>query len=271
MKLTAVRCLAAAALCTLLDPALADKPLWELGLGMAGLRLPHYRGSDQSQTLVLPLPYAVYRGKILRADREGARAVLFETERLDFDVSAAASAPIRSDDNEARSGMPDLAPTLELGPNLNMLLARGATWKVDLRVPLHAAITVQRRARDAGWSSTPHVNLDTLLAGWNLGMNTGPVLGSRRFFARVYDVAPEQATATRPVYRSEAGYGGWQATLGASRRFGDWWTGAFVRADNLKGASFADSPLVRRENTVTFGLAVSWVFAASSQRVPDPD
>jgi hypothetical protein len=24
-------------------------PLWELGAGLSGLRLPHYRGSDQAQ------------------------------------------------------------------------------------------------------------------------------------------------------------------------------------------------------------------------------
>ena len=54
-------------------------PLWELGIGAAAVRLPDYRGSDQAHSYLLPLPYVVYRGKILRADRDGARALLLET------------------------------------------------------------------------------------------------------------------------------------------------------------------------------------------------
>src|SRR5215510_8004444 len=56
--------------------ARADQPLWEAGLGVGVLRLPDYRGSDQSRTWVLPVPYIAYRGDILKADREGARVVV---------------------------------------------------------------------------------------------------------------------------------------------------------------------------------------------------
>ena len=47
---------AVALLATLLSlPALADdKPLWELGVGLGVLRLPHYKGSDQQHTEVAP-------------------------------------------------------------------------------------------------------------------------------------------------------------------------------------------------------------------------
>ncbi|MCK6435001.1 MAG: MipA/OmpV family protein, partial [Aquabacterium sp.] len=37
-------------------------PLWELGIGAGMLRLPHYRGSDQSHLWLLPVPYVAYRG-----------------------------------------------------------------------------------------------------------------------------------------------------------------------------------------------------------------
>ena len=52
----------------------SKRPLWELGLGVAGLRLPDYRGADQSRAYALPLPYIVYRGTWLKADREIGRA-----------------------------------------------------------------------------------------------------------------------------------------------------------------------------------------------------
>jgi hypothetical protein len=58
---------------------------------------------------------------------------------------------------------------------------------------------------------------------------------------------------------------------GVSRRFGEFWTGAFVAADTVRGARFDDSPLVRKRDTVAFGFAVSWVFAQSGQRVARED
>ncbi|MCW5610838.1 MAG: MipA/OmpV family protein [Rubrivivax sp.] len=258
-------------------PALAQRasapaaglPLWELGLGAGALSLPHYRGSDQSQQWLLPVPYAVYRGDILRADRDGARAVLLESERLDFDLSAGASAPAKSRDNRARSGMPDLAPTVEFGPNLNLTLARGAGWKLDLRLPVTASFTLGSDARSIGWAAAPNLNLDLQRDGWNVGLLAGPLFGSRAYHAYFYDVAPEYATAARPAYRARGGMAGWRVTGALSRRFGDLWLGAFVRADSLAGARFDDSPLVRRRQHLSAGLALSWIFKVSDARVAE--
>lgn len=259
-------CLAAtASLCT---AHAAERPLWELGAGVAGLRLPHYRGSDQSHGLVLPVPYVVYRGEIFKADRDGARAVLLETDRLHVDLSLAASAPTRSDDNRAREGMADLRPTIELGPNLNLKLADGPGWKLELRAPLRAAMTIESKPQVIGWIATPNLNLDlNRFSGWNIGLQTGVQLANRRFNGYFYNVGSSEATPSRPAYRSPGGYGGAQLTLAASRRDGDRWLGAFMRFDNLAGARFEDSPLVRQRNQVSIGFAVSWVLSRSSTLV----
>jgi outer membrane scaffolding protein for murein synthesis (MipA/OmpV family) len=247
----------------------AGLPLWELGLGVGALSLPHYRGSDQSQQWLLPVPYAVYRGHILRADRDGARAVLLETDRLDFDLSAGASAPAKSRDNRARSGMPDLEPTVDFGPNLNLTLGRGAGWKLDLRLPVTAVFTLGSDARAIGWAAAPNLNLDLRVQGWNIGLLAGPLYGSRAYHAHFYDVAPAYATAARPAYRARGGAAGWRFTGALSRRFGDAWLGAFVRADSLAGARFGDSPLVRRRQHLSAGLALSWILEVSDARVAD--
>lgn len=247
----------------------AGLPLWELGLGVGALSLPHYRGSDQSQQWLLPVPYAVYRGHILRADRDGARAVLLETDRLDLDFSAGASAPAKSRDNRARSGMPDLEPTVDFGPNLNLTLGRGAGWKLDLRLPVTAVFTLGSDARAIGWAAAPNLNLDLRVQGWNIGLLAGPLYGSRAYHAYFYDVAPEYATAGRPAYRARGGAAGWRFTGALSRRFGDVWLGAFVRADSLAGARFGDSPLVRRRQHLSAGLALSWILKVSDARVAD--
>lgn len=251
--------------------ARADKPLWELGLGLGTLHLPHYRGSDQSHTWVLPTPYAVYRGEIFRADREGARAVLVDAERVDLDVSVAATAPTRSKDNTARAGMPDLAPTFELGPNANITLSRGPGWKLQARLPVRAAFTLESNPKSIGWVATPNVNVDFWLGGWNVGVLAGPVFASRRFHGYFYDVPAPYATGARPAYRAPGGASGWRLVSGASHRFGSWWLGAFVYGDSVRGAHFEASPLVRRQETVAFGLAASYIFATSTERVRGDD
>lgn len=259
---------ALAALACAMPAAAVELPLWELGIGAAALRLPHYRGSDQSRSWLLPLPYVVYRGEIFRADREGARAVLIETRTLEFDLNVAATAPTRSTDNRARRGMSDLAPTIEAGPNLNLTLARSERWKLDLRVPVRAVATVESNPRWIGWTATPHLNLDIRAPrDWNLGLRVGPVYGSRRLHGYFYDVAPADATAARPSFQAAGGAGGAQALAALSRLSGNLWTGMFLSVDNLAGAHFIDSPLVRRRDHVSFGIAMAWVFARSSQRV----
>lgn len=268
-----VPCLCGLVTMLLALPAVAaERPLWELGLGAAALRLPHYRGSDQSHSWLLPAPYLVYRGEIFKADRQGTRAVLFNSDRVDLDLSVAVSAPTRSRDNDARRGMADLAPTFELGPNLNWTLARERHWKLDLRLPVRAVATIESRPRMLGWTATPNLNLDVAdLGGWNLGVLAGPVLNGRRLNAYFYDVAPGVATATRPAYASAGGYAGAQFITALSRRYTNSWAGLFVKFDTLRGAQFADSPLVRRRDNFAIGVAYSWVFATSSQTVDVPE
>lgn len=250
--------------------AQADQPLWELGVGAAALSVPQYRGSDQSRVWLLPVPYFVYRGQILRADREGTRAVFFDRDRVDLDLGVSASPPANSSGNRARSGMPSLSPTLGIGPNLNVMLAKGSDWKLELRLPVRAVFTVQSRPQDLGWTFNPVLNLDLKAHGWNLGLQGGPLAASRDYDAYYYDVAAPYASATRPAYRASGGSAGWAATASASRRLGNWWLGAFWRHDSLAGASFGASPLVVQRSNATFGVAASWVFKTSETRVADP-
>ena len=62
-----------AALVAALLPALAaagqDMPLWEVGAGVAALSFPAYRGSDKVHNFLMPVPYFVYHGDFLKADR----------------------------------------------------------------------------------------------------------------------------------------------------------------------------------------------------------
>jgi MipA family protein len=265
VRLSAVLCMAVSLAAM---PAAAEpQPLWEAGLGASAISLPHYRGSDQNKSWLLPLPYFVYRGDILRADREGARAVFVDSQRFDVDVSVSATAPTRGDDNVARRGMPELAGTLQVGPNVNLHLAQGSGWKAELRLPVHAVVTLQREPKAIGWTAQPNVNVDWRIADWNLGAQIGLLAGTRRYHDYIYGVDPRYATAERHAYDAPGGGAGWRLTTGVSRRSGNWWFGAFVRADSVAGAAFEASPLVKRDNNFSVGLALSWVFAQSDRRV----
>ncbi|MFO1330684.1 MAG: MipA/OmpV family protein [Rubrivivax sp.] len=249
----------------------ADLPLWELGLGLSALSLPHYRGAEKSRNWLLPFPYGVYRGDVLQANQDGIKAKLIDSDRIDFDLSLEATAPSRSRDEPIRQGMPDLKGTLEFGPNVNLRLAGGPGWKVEARWPLRAAFTLQAAPRSVGWTSAPSLNLDLQVAGWKIGTELATLWGSQGFHRYYYSVDSAFATATRPAYRAGAGRAGWQSTLAASRRTDNIWIGAFVSADSLSGARFGDSPLVRRRHNLSMGVAVSWLLWRSERLVPDPD
>lgn len=250
-----------------------DKPLWEAGAGVAAVSFPAYRGSDQRQAFVLPTPYFVYRGEFLKADRDGVRAELFGSDRAELTVSAALSPPASSEDIRARAGMPDLLANFEVGPQLNLTLwqTEGKARQLKLLLPLRAAYTLQRNPQSLGWVLHPKLNLDLTdlsgLPGWNVGLQAGPLFGDRKQHQYFYGVDTAYATADRPAYRAGAGFAGMQYLVGVSKRFGNQWVGAFLRYDSLRGAAFEASPLVRTRNYVAGGVAVSWVFGESSERV----
>lgn len=257
-------------------PLAAEKPLWEAGMGVAVLSIPDYRGSDEQRTHVLPLPYLVYRGEVVKVDREGVHGRLFDTERIKLDLSLGAGPPAKSNENEARRDMPDIDPTLEAGPELKIELAANAQrdrlW--SLRLPVRAVIATDlAHWQYIGWVFTPHLNYDALRlgSGWNVGVAAGPLYGSERNHDYYYEVAPEFVTSFRAAYDARGGYSGSRVTVAASRRFPRYWIGAFARYDTLSGAVFDDSPLVRRRHSFMAGIGVSWVFARSAQTVWRPD
>lgn len=267
---------AAAAMAVLL-PALAmageEKPLWEVGAGVAAFSFPAYRGSDKVHNFLLPVPYFTYHGDFLKADRHGLRGSLFDSDRVDLTLSLSASPPTKSDDVAARAGMADLKPTAEFGPQVDVTLWRSADHArfLKLRLPVRAAFSVERSPKDIGWIFSPNLNMDVTdlpgLPGWNLGLVAGPLYATRKQHDYFYGVAPEYATAARPAYSARGGYSGSQFLASLSRRFDKTWVGAFVRYDSLRSAVFVDSPLVARRNFAAAGIAISWVIDESKTRV----
>ncbi len=256
-----------------LASAAEDKPLWEVGLGAGAFTFPAYRGSDQTQNFLLPVPFFTYHGNFLKADRHGIRGSFFDSDRLDLTVSLALSPPGNSKDIHARSGMPDLEANFEIGPQMDVTLWRSENRArfVKILMPLRMAVTVEGSPKDVGWVFHPKLNMDITdlpnMPGWNLGLLAGPVFGSKRQNAYYYSVKPEYSTMARPAYDAGAGYAGMQYLAALSKRYPKFWLGGFVRYDNLAGATFEDSPMVRQKDYFAAGVALTWVFAESSTRV----
>lgn len=259
------------ALCCSAAAQAQSKPLWEAGIGIGVVDFPDYRGSDERSTFAIPVPFFIYRGDFLKIDRNSVRGRLFESDRLKLDISLNGSVPVDSDDNEARQGMDDLDPTIELGPILKYHWWRSADsqYQLDLRLPVRAVISSE--FEHVGWVAQPQLNLDVQnpfgYEGWKLGLLSGPLFGDRKYHDYFYGVDPQFARPGRPAYEADGGYAGAQVIAALSKRFPKMWLGGFVKWDTLDNAEFEDSPLIKKTNNFTAGFAVSWVLKVSERLV----
>lgn len=246
-----------------------EAPLWELGGGAAAITFPDYRGSAHQRSYLLPAPMIVYRGEFLEADRERMRGVFFRSKHAEVDVSVNGSVPVRSEGSGPREGMPDLDPTLEIGPSWNVRLLQAPRHTLWLRTPVRAVIASDLRSvHGAGVLANPNLNLDLRLDGeWKLGLQAGALIGSRRYHDYFYGVSPQYAAPGRPEYHAAGGYSGAQLIASLTKRFDRLFVGAFAKADFLAGATFLGSPLVERRDNFAAGVAVTWVFARSPRKV----
>ena len=248
-----------------------DLPRAELGIGVTGISLPDYRGSSEQQNYLLPLPFVVYRGENLRADRDGIRGLLFKHPRMALNVSIGGYVPVDSEDNPQREGMSDLDPTFEVGPSLNLYLSDLGARGPRIRLPLRAVVSVGGDGTSqVGWRLHPVYELpfEDRLAGFAVKMQFGPQFADRAYHDYFYSVADEDVRPSRPAFAASGGYSGLSLQFSATRRLSNhWWLGAFLRYDDLRGAAFEDSPLVVEDKALLFGIGLARIFYRSKSVV----
>lgn len=251
------------------DAAAEMKPLWEVGVGVAAGSFPAYRGAAKQYNYIAPVPYLVYRGEKVTLDSEGLRGELFESERWKLDLSVDGMAPAKSDGG-LREGMSDLAPIIEMGPILQYIILKEPTSELSFRMPVRL---VQELPSFINRGATFHPNLALSLdsGGWEWGGSVGPLFATESYHDYYYSVTASDVTASRPLYDAEAGYSGLRLTMGASRRFKNFWFGGFLRYENISGAVFEDSPLVEQTDSLMAGFVLSWVFKESDRLVQVED
>lgn len=245
-------------------------PLWEVGIGGVAFNSPDYPGSDENQTLLLPFPYVIYRGDFLRAGREGVKGVFFENENTELNISLGGNLPT-DDDNEARLGMPELDPLIEIGPSFQYRFFNQGHNSIYLRLPLRSAFSVFGEddvIKYRGLVLNPEVKSSHKLRLKDLEIdaefNVGPLFvfdGINDYF---YGVESVYATAKRPFYEAESGYMGTELSADF-----DFSLTPNIRIFTsfellvLNGAENENSPLFRDSNNTSLTIGFIYTFFRS--------
>jgi outer membrane protein len=255
------------------EPGERNLPLWEAGVAAAVFSTPAYPGASDRSNRFLPVPFILYRGRILRADQDGVGARLVDNDRVEFDVGFAGALPAHSRDVDARRGMPDLGTLLEFGPRVKVKFADlGEAGRLRFELPLRAVIEARGGLHHQGWTTEPRLVWERAFERglYTMSAQIGAVFGDRRIHGYFYDVAPRYATPDRPAYRADAGLVLVRTGLSGSFRLNpDLRAFTFARLDSYAGSANRDSPLFRKNTGVSVGGGFAWTLARSSARAAD--
>ena len=247
-------------------------PLWELGGVVLGVSQNAYPGSDQQVNRALALPYFIYRGDVLRADRETVGIRALKTETFDLDVGFAGAFGSGSQTIDARHGMRKLGTLVEMGPRLKWDLGAGpAGGRLSAEFPARAVLDLSDKAAHRGWSFEPKLTYARRSAsGWRYSASVSAIVADTRLAQTFYEVRSSEATAMRPAYTAESGLVSLRLGTAFSRSLGkDWNLFGFARLDTVAGAANESSPLARRSTGGTVGLGVVYTWMRSERAAFD--
>lgn len=247
-------------------------PLWEVGVVAFGLTQQAWPGASEDVRRAIAVPYVLYRGPLLRIDREAFGLRALKRQGFELDVGFSGALGSAAGDTVARQGMPELGTLIEFGPRGRWHLGgdpAGGHWRLEL--PLRGVFDADDRFAYRGLALEPRIQWNHRdLAGWRLTVNAGALLGDRRLAGTFYDVAPAFATAARPAYDAAAGLIAWRLGMTASYRLTrDWRVFGFGRLDSVAGAANADSPLVSRTTGYSAGVGLQWTGMRSERSAAD--
>jgi len=180
---------------------------WGAALGAGWIH--DYPGADQGHLHYLVMP--TYKGKYLTIDRQdGVRGELVNQQIVKFAVSFIFLFPTESSKIPVRQGMPNLDWVFQLGPELQLYIARSFYHTMYFKIPLRFVTTTDFshdfKFRD--WDLTPGFR-NVFYLGRGLGELTTRLdfdFASDRYSSFFYQVDPKYATATRPAYDARSGF-----------------------------------------------------------------
>ena len=247
-------------------------PLWELGGFGVVTSQQAYPGSDQQINRGLALPFFVYRGEFLRADRDTDGVRARKTPLYELDVSVAGAFGAGGDELDARRGTPKLGTLVEFGPRLRLNLSDAESnprWGLDF--PVRGVFNLSDSLRHRGLKAEPTLTLLGSTDGnWCYALGAGVLLADKKLSDTLYGVNPLYSTPNRDAYETGGGLMAWRLSGSVTEQIKqDWRLFAFTRFDFVAGAKNEDSPLVRQKSDATVGLGLSftWLRSAGSGQV----
>lgn len=244
-------------------------PKIEIGVLGGSAYVPDYPAADQNHFHHLGAPYVIYRGNILRADRDGARAKLYSQRYFFVEMSFGGSFPANSKHNRARAGMEDLDWLGEIGPRVTVPIARWGTGStLKLYLPFRAVFSSDfSNLHHRGFTCTPNLALrlnDFIRREWIGFLQVTGNFGTRMINSYLYDVPPAYQTSQRPYYDARAGYIATSLFSGLAiqlpKKIRLFIGGVLSEAE---GSANQASPLFRRTLNVAGIAGLSWAFYES--------
>jgi len=244
----------------------------DLGIGAFVMQLPQYVGSDQSDAYLVPLPYVYYLDENIKIDRNQFSGKLLQNNHLYLDLSASGGVKVNSEDNTARSDMPDLDWVFELGPSIKYYFTGSPQQQSYFYAEFFtrkATATDFHSITNAGWRYGPSttyqknfslVDIDQGRGEFEFTTRVNVNFSDDRYLNYYYGVQNKYSQKSRSSYNSGGGYAGSDISLGLTYKINSWWFAGFARYYNLSGAVHDDSPLVKQNSNWSIGLGAAWIF-----------
>lgn len=188
-----------------LRPDSKDGPFFGVTVGSGWAQ--DYPGSQDGRMRFLAIP--AFKSKYFTIDRQdGVKGDLVERERFQFSVSFVFLFPTASEKIPARTGMPDLGWTLQLGPELRIELLHNNFHTMYLRLPLRfVANTDFRHEFDyLDYNFAPGFrNIFDFGKYGEVITRLEADFAAEKYSDFFYQVDSQYATATRPYFDAKAG------------------------------------------------------------------
>jgi len=251
------------------------EPLWEMNLAAFARYGPAYPASEESQVNIVPLPFPIYRGKILRVGADANKPVttrIFRRDRIKLDIDFGLNFPVDSDDIDVRTSMPDLDLLAEAGPELELqFVKQPKIGNAFLALQLRGAFSFD--GLDPTWrglifSSEVKYVAPVFRDKSEFMVRVTPEWAADEYMDFFYGVAPEYATVNRPEYNAKGGYLGTKLAFSLKHEFNDKFqlrTG--VRFGFYQGARNRKSTLYTAETNSGVYIAFLWKFWESARKV----
>jgi outer membrane protein len=253
-------------------------PLWEYGIGVGTAYFEDYPASNEHRFWTLPFPTFQYRGKILRADdREGAKAYLVHKPTWSLEMGGGGIVALKSENNEARSGMDDIPWGIHLGPRFVTHLSEN----IEFKLGLYAAINTDFRFTKLN-GATADMKLiwiiDEILDDYfQIGKSKGRFsfgvdTGSQDFLATYFEVSKNDARSDRPQYEARAGALSYEFSYLQAINIRPWGVYAGVTSVHYDISANRESPLHKSDRNLKGFVGITYVLGESVRRaIPESE